>query len=145
MIEAAVWGLCKGSGINPYQAQIDMVGAGVQIVVLLSTADDGAPAYDHAIAAAMAELGVSSFAFTPDLFPDLMAATVNRSDLAQWAASADIPIEEPFRPIWPTALSDGAGQCPAAVEIPNTIYIDQPIGYNVKQHRAEGNSPSHRC
>ncbi len=75
-----------------------LVGAGVQMVVLLALDDEGAPSYDHSIAAAMAELGVPAFACTPDLFPDLMAAAINRSDIAQWAASADIAIAEPFAP-----------------------------------------------
>jgi Mg-chelatase subunit ChlD len=67
-----------------------LVGSGVQMVALLALSDDGASAYDHRTAAALAELEVPSFACTPDLFPDLMAAAINRQDLAQWAASRDI-------------------------------------------------------
>lgn len=67
-----------------------LVGSGVQMVALLALSDDGASGYDHRTAAALAELEVPSFACTPDLFPDLMAAAINRQDLAQWAASRDI-------------------------------------------------------
>jgi Mg-chelatase subunit ChlD len=62
-----------------------LTSAGVKVVVLLALADDGAPSYDHDNAAALAALGVPSFACTPDAFPDLMAAAVERRDLRQWA------------------------------------------------------------
>ncbi|MFN8566200.1 MAG: hypothetical protein U0Z44_01490 [Kouleothrix sp.] len=42
------------------------------------------------MAAALAALGVPAFACTPDLFPDLMAAAINRQDLGQWAAAHEI-------------------------------------------------------
>lgn len=58
-----------------------MTGAGVQVIVLLALSDDGAPAYDHDNAAALAALGVPAFACTPDAFPDLMAAAIQRQDL----------------------------------------------------------------
>ena len=41
-------------------------------------------------AAALAELGVPAFACTPDLFPDLMAAAIQRQDIRQWAAQNDL-------------------------------------------------------
>ena len=46
-----------------------MTAAGVQVVVLLALSDEGAPAYDHDNAAALAALGVPAFACTPDLLP----------------------------------------------------------------------------
>jgi Mg-chelatase subunit ChlD len=64
--------------------------SGVQMVALLALADDGAPAYDHDVAAAFAAFGAPAFACTPDLFPELMAAAIRRQDLGQWAASRDI-------------------------------------------------------
>jgi Mg-chelatase subunit ChlD len=67
-----------------------LAGAGVQMVALLALSDDGAPSYDHGVAAALAGLGVPAFACTPDLFPELMAAAIGRADLAQWAAGQDI-------------------------------------------------------
>ena len=67
-----------------------LVAAGVQVVVLLALSDDGAPAYDHENAAAFAALGVPAFACTPDLFPDLMAAALERRDLTRWAATHDL-------------------------------------------------------
>lgn len=62
-----------------------LAAAGVQVVVLLALSDDGAPAYDHDNAAALAALGVPVFACTPDAFPDLMAAAIERRDLGEWA------------------------------------------------------------
>jgi hypothetical protein len=65
-----------------------LVAAGVQVVVLLSLSDQGAPAYDHDNAAALAGLGVPAFACTPDLFPELMAAAIERRDLVAFAERA---------------------------------------------------------
>jgi hypothetical protein len=67
-----------------------LVASGVQVIVLLALSDRGAPGYDHDNAKAMADMGVPTFACTPDLFPDLMAAAINRQDLGQWAAAREI-------------------------------------------------------
>ncbi|MBO3747905.1 VWA domain-containing protein [Streptosporangiaceae bacterium NEAU-GS5] len=62
-----------------------MKDAGVQVVVLLALSDEGAPAYDHDNAAALAAMGVPAFACTPDVFPDLMAAAIERRDIKAWS------------------------------------------------------------
>jgi Mg-chelatase subunit ChlD len=62
-----------------------MTEAGVQVIVLLALSDEGAPFYDHENAAALAAMGVPAFACTPDAFPGLMAAAIERRDLARWA------------------------------------------------------------
>lgn len=67
-----------------------LVGSGVQFIALLALNDDGAPCFDHSVAAAIAEFGIPAFACTPAQFPDLMAAAINRQDIAQWAAAHDI-------------------------------------------------------
>ncbi|NUW36193.1 VWA domain-containing protein [Nonomuraea sp. SMC257] len=64
-----------------------MTQAGVQVVVLLALSDEGAPSYDHDNAAALAALGVPAFACTPDAFPELMAAAIERRDLDHWVES----------------------------------------------------------
>lgn len=64
-----------------------LVAAGVQVIVLLALNDDGAPCYDHENAAALAVLGIPAFACTPNKFPDLMAAAIQRQDLNLWAAA----------------------------------------------------------
>ena len=69
----------------------DMVGAGVQVVALLALSDDGAPSYDHDNAAALASLGVPAFACTPDAFPELMAAAIQRHDLMAFAEREAAP------------------------------------------------------
>jgi Mg-chelatase subunit ChlD len=58
-----------------------MVAAGVQVIALLALSDEGAPSYDRDNAAALAGLGVPAFACTPDAFPELMAAAIERRDL----------------------------------------------------------------
>ena len=67
-----------------------LAGAGVQMIVLLALSDSGAPSYDHNVAAALAAMGAPAFACTPDVFPDLMAAAINRQDIGQWAAAHEI-------------------------------------------------------
>ncbi len=65
----------------------ELVESGVQFVALLALSDEGAPAYDHQLAAKLAALGVPSFACTPDAFPGLMAAAIRRDDISAWAAA----------------------------------------------------------
>jgi len=59
--------------------------SGVQVVVLLALSDEGAPAFDHDNAAALAALGIPAFACTPDAFPDLLAVAFDRGDVRAWA------------------------------------------------------------
>jgi Mg-chelatase subunit ChlD len=66
---------------------VELVESGVQFITLLALSDEGAPAYDHALAAKLAALGVPSFACTPDAFPGLMAAAIRREDVGAWAAA----------------------------------------------------------
>jgi Mg-chelatase subunit ChlD len=68
----------------------DLVESGVQFITLLALSDNGAPSYDHQLAGKLAVLGVPSFACTPELFPELMAAAIKREDVAQWAARNDL-------------------------------------------------------
>lgn len=63
-----------------------IVGTGVRMVTLLALGDSGAPQFDHGNAAALAAMGVPSFACTPNRFPDLMAAAIQGRDLGQWAS-----------------------------------------------------------
>ncbi|MFI7289258.1 VWA domain-containing protein [Streptomyces anulatus] len=58
-----------------------MKASGVQFVTLLALSDEGAPAYDHEHAAALGALGAPAFACTPDLFPDVMAAAIEKRPL----------------------------------------------------------------
>lgn len=67
-----------------------LVSSGIKVITLLSLNDDGAPVYDHANAATLASMDVPAFACTPDLFPDLMAATLCGRQIQQWAAENDL-------------------------------------------------------
>ncbi|MCZ7458488.1 VWA domain-containing protein [Streptomyces sp. WMMC940] len=58
-----------------------MKASGVQFIALLALSDEGAPAYDHDHAAALAALGAPAFACTPDLFPEVMAAAIEKRPL----------------------------------------------------------------
>ena len=75
---------------NLLQRASELVQSGVQVITLLALSDEGAPAYDHRLAAKLAALGVPSFACSPDQFPGLMAAAIRREDVGLWAAQQGI-------------------------------------------------------
>lgn len=62
----------------------NMVASGMQFVTLLALSDEGAPAYNADLAGRLATLGVPAFACTPDKFPSLMAAAIERRDLREF-------------------------------------------------------------
>ena len=62
--------------------------AGARAIALPALPDDGAPAYDHDNAAALAVLGVLAFACTLDAFRGLMAAGIGRWDIGEWTRRA---------------------------------------------------------
>jgi Mg-chelatase subunit ChlD len=68
----------------------EMVSSGVQVITLLALSDEGRPAYHAGNAAELADLGIPVFACTPDLFPELMAAAIQRQDIRQWAAQNEL-------------------------------------------------------
>ncbi|MGN6370534.1 MAG: VWA domain-containing protein [Phycisphaerae bacterium] len=72
-----------------------IAGGGTQFIALLALSDDGAPGYDHNVAAHFASLDIPSFACTPDLFPDLMAAAISRQPLTPWLAAHGIGTSKP--------------------------------------------------
>ena len=63
-----------------------LVNSGVQLIVLPALNDDGAPSYDKNHAEFLANIGVPTFACTPDKFPDLMAAALSRQDIGMWVS-----------------------------------------------------------
>jgi Mg-chelatase subunit ChlD len=64
--------------------------SGVNLICLLALSDNGAPFYDHQNAAHFAALDIPTFACTPDQFPALMAAAIQKQDIGLWAAKAGI-------------------------------------------------------
>lgn len=69
-----------------------LVGNGVNLIVLLALSDDGRPAFDQNHAQAFAALGCPVFACTPDQFPDLMATALAKQDTSAWAAGQGINV-----------------------------------------------------
>ena len=63
---------------------VSLVNSGVQLIVLPALNDDGAPSYDKSHAEFLANIGVPTFACTPDKFPDLMAAALGKQDIGMW-------------------------------------------------------------
>jgi hypothetical protein len=64
--------------------------AGAQMIVLTALDDNRSPSFNRDCAAKYAEMNVPTFACTPDKFPDLMAAAINRQNIGEWAASNEI-------------------------------------------------------
>jgi Mg-chelatase subunit ChlD len=60
--------------------------SGVALIVLLALSDDGAPAYNHELAAQCAALGAPAFACTPDAFPELLASAIRREEIEGFVA-----------------------------------------------------------
>lgn len=75
---------------NLVRRAASLIASGVTMITLLALCDDGAPAYDHEVAADLATLGSAAFACTPQLFPDLIAAAIQKRDLGQWASGNGI-------------------------------------------------------
>jgi Mg-chelatase subunit ChlD len=73
----------------------ELVRAGVTMVALLALSDDGAPAYDHRVAADLAGLGVPAFACSPAMFPDVLAAALEGRDLGRWAGEHGLVTAHP--------------------------------------------------
>jgi Mg-chelatase subunit ChlD len=77
---------------NLLKRAASIVSSGASLITLPALSDDGAPTYDHENAAALADLGSPAFSCTPDLFPSLMAAAIQRQDIANWAAANEIAL-----------------------------------------------------
>lgn len=88
--------LYEGGKVDETLARLtSLIGAGVNVIVLLALSDAGRPAYNADLAVRVAALSAPVFACTPDLFPDLMAAALRRQDLQAWAARHDIKLVRP--------------------------------------------------
>jgi Mg-chelatase subunit ChlD len=72
-----------------------IIASGAQFIVLTALDDNGSPSFNRDCAAKYAAMGVATFACTPDKFPDLMAAAINRQNIAQWAAANEIVTASP--------------------------------------------------
>jgi Mg-chelatase subunit ChlD len=81
-----------GDAVELVQRLARLVGAGVNVIVLLALTDTGRPSYHPGLSAEIATLGVPVFACTPDQFPDLMATALRREDIASWAAREDVKL-----------------------------------------------------
>lgn len=71
----------------------EVVNSGVMVVCLLALSDVGAPCFDETLAVPLAGMGVPCFACTPDLFPAMMAAALQRQDMARWAARQEVVLK----------------------------------------------------
>lgn len=63
----------------------EMTSSGVRSICLLALADSGVPCYDEHLAGKFAELGVPSFACTPNMLPTLVEGALKGQDLMRLA------------------------------------------------------------
>jgi Mg-chelatase subunit ChlD len=71
--------LFEGGSAELLRARVlELTRAGVTVLSLLALSDEGAPVHDRAMAADLAELGATVMACTPDRFPDVLAAALER-------------------------------------------------------------------
>ena len=66
----------------------EMKESGVRCMVLLALCDGGSPAYDRDLAKKIANLGIPSFACSPDMLPMLVEGALKGRDLAALAEAA---------------------------------------------------------
>ena len=86
--------LYEGGNVQEMQKRaVAIVESGVQLICLLALNDDGSPSYDSNNAQFFAKYKIPVFACTPDIFPDLMAAAIQKQDLFQWAGDNDIVLK----------------------------------------------------
>ena len=80
--------LCEGGDAKQMLKQVaEMLDSGVQVITLLALSDDGAPWYDTQHAQIFADMGIPTFACTPDQFPELMATAIEKRDIHAWYAT----------------------------------------------------------
>lgn len=65
----------------------ELVDSGVQVICLLALNDQGSQSYDKQNAKYLADMNIPVFACTPDKFPDLMAAAIQKRDLHHWVGN----------------------------------------------------------
>lgn len=84
----------EGGNVNEMHVRMKkIIESGVQVICLLALNDEGSPSYDHNNASKFSASGVPVFACTPDMFPDLMAAAIQKQDLFLWAGQNGIVLK----------------------------------------------------
>lgn len=79
--------LCEGGDAKQMLKQVaEMLDSGVQVIALLALSDEGAPWYDTEHAQIFTNMGIPTFACTPDQFPDLMSLAIEKGDINGWYA-----------------------------------------------------------
>ena len=86
--------LYEGGSNDAMQLRMqELVQNGVQCICILALNDDGAPSYDRINATFFSQLEIPVFACTPDIFPDMLATTIGRQDMKQWAGENKIVLK----------------------------------------------------
>jgi hypothetical protein len=83
-----------GDRAEMFKKVASMLRSGVTLVALLALSDEGTPAYDHDNAAVLGALDIPAFACTPALFPNLMAAAIQKRDLKMWAGENGLSVKQ---------------------------------------------------
>jgi hypothetical protein len=87
-----------GDGVELLRRVRGIKAGGAVVICLLALSDAGAPCFNGTLAAQLSDLGVPCFACTPDLFPGLLSAALQRHDLAAWAAANQVVLQGASHP-----------------------------------------------
>jgi len=82
-----------GNSANMLRRTAEIIDSGVNMIGLLALNDKGAPSYDTRIAGTFANMGIPCFACTPDVFPSLMAAAIQKKDIHAWLNQEGIEVK----------------------------------------------------
>jgi Mg-chelatase subunit ChlD len=67
--------------------------SGVQFICLLALDDEGIPAYDRTIAEKLSAFDIPVFGCSPNVFPDLMAAVIKKTNLNSFLSKNNIALK----------------------------------------------------
>ncbi len=70
-----------GNAVDMFRRVAAIKESGVTLIVLLALNDEGKPVYDKHNAALLASMDIPVFACTPDRFPEVMAAAINKQEI----------------------------------------------------------------
>lgn len=86
--------LYEGGNENQMLKRVgEIKNSGVHFITLLSLNDEGAPYYDNRNAGRFAAMDIPCFACTPDHFPSLMAAALQKQDIYQWMNQHNVTLK----------------------------------------------------
>ena len=83
--------LYEGANVSDtLQRYHQLVYSGVRVINILALSDEGAPDYERKLAQELSNMGIPSFACTPEQFPRLMGAILSGREMEAWMAAEGV-------------------------------------------------------